>query len=56
LLKNVNIRVRSEIIMAYYVCKLNLSFNLAAKLPSMIRQFAPDSDIMIKVDPSRKKL
>ena len=42
--------------MAYYVCKYNMSFNFAAKLPNIIKNIAFDSKIIQDLNISRKKL
>ncbi len=54
MLSAVNQKIRSDILLAYYVCKYNLSFNFSEKLPFVIRNIAFDSEIVKKFNPNRK--
>ena len=56
MLINVNKKVRGEILLAYYTCKYNLSFNFASKIPKMIANLAYDSKVIEDLNISRHKI
>lgn len=55
-MENVNLKIRSAILIAYYTCINNLSFYLAEKLPQMLRHIAYDSKCIAEFSVSRKKI
>lgn len=56
MLQNVNFKVRADLLLAHYICRYNMSFLFAEKLPNIMKHIAFDSNILEVYSTNRRRL